>query len=147
MRQVDKLLSDILIKIGDGCRLNDEERALIESKFFDSEFIETCKELKQVIRLFHINTQVINFLSPVINLFKDDSVSLRSIREPFDYVTSAPRGRYLRVPSKGIVKFELLWTSCKGTVNEPCPRRVGDDGGTAPGTKLKQLRQSDSLNY
>lgn len=39
MRQSDKEFSDILTKIGDGRKLNDYERTLIESRFFDSEFI------------------------------------------------------------------------------------------------------------
>ena len=67
VRQSDKKFSDILTKIGDGDKLEDEERALIESRFFDIEYIESCTELESSIRLFHRNEDVNNYNYKVLS--------------------------------------------------------------------------------
>lgn len=74
MRQTNILFASILIKIGNGSILNDDELAVIESRFFTKE--EVSRRCPNGVRLFHENASVNEYNISVLQQAPEKLVSI-----------------------------------------------------------------------
>lgn len=111
VRQSDKFFSDVLTKIGNGETLRDNERALLESRFFANEELVDM-QIYDASRLFHRNVDVDQYNYDILNkpdvfvsTAKDE---IRGYVNPQQLRSTHDNIRKLDVTSNGNMPTKLL---------------------------------------
>lgn len=110
MRQSDVLFSNILTKIGNGERLNKDERKLLESRFRTREWCDT--NVKNATRLFHKNHDVDNYNRAVVvpELHSIAVDSYTGHRDQTELVNARTHTHKKRVTETANMPYDLILT-------------------------------------